>query len=188
MRKLYLGLLHFPVYNKNNVIITSAVTNFDIHDISRASKTFGVENYFIITPNKGQHKVVSQIISHWQEGFGATYNSDRKDALDSTFLIDSIDDAIKFIMEKEGREPLVVATSANKDENYSHFTVKELRETLKSDGEPIFLVFGTGYGMVLEQLPQITHMLEPIYGPTSYNHLSVRSAVSIYLYALKAKI
>ena len=188
MRKLYLGLLHFPVYNKNDLIITSAVTNFDIHDISRASKTFGVENYFIITPNKGQHKVVSQIISHWQQGFGATYNSDRKDALDSTFLIDNIDDAIKFIIEKEGVKPLVVATSANKDDNYSHFTVKELREILKTDGEPIFLVFGTGYGMVLEQLPKITHMLEPIYGPTNYNHLSVRSAVSIYLYALKAKI
>jgi len=188
MRNLYVGLLHFPVYNKNNMIITSAVTNFDIHDISRASKTFGVEDYFIITPNKGQHRVVSQIISHWQEGFGATYNTDRKDALDSTFLIDTIDDAIKFIVKKEGVEPLIVATSANKDDNYNHFSIKELRETLKTDGEPIFLVFGTGYGMVLEQLPQIKYMLEPIYGPTEYNHLSVRSAVSIYLYALKAKI
>ena len=168
------------------MIITSAVTNFDIHDISRACKTFGAENYFIITPNKGQHKVVSQIISHWQEGFGATYNTDRKDALNSTFLIDSIDEAVKFIVEKEGTTPLVVATSANKDDKYNHFTIKELKETLKSDGEPVFLVFGTGYGMVLEQLPQIKYMLEPIYGPTDYNHLSVRSAVSIYLYALKA--
>jgi hypothetical protein len=186
MRKLYVGLLHFPVYNKNNLIITSAVTNFDIHDISRASKTFGAENYFIITPNKGQHKVVSQIISHWQEGFGSTYNPDRKDALDSTFLIDSIDDAIKFIFQKEGVFPLVVATSANKDEKYNHFTVNELRKVLQSDGEPIFLVFGTGYGMVLEELPQIKYMLEPIYGVGDYNHLSVRSAVSIYLHSLKA--
>jgi len=185
MRKLYVGLLHFPVYNKNNMIITSAVTNFDIHDISRASKTFGAENYFIITPNQGQHRVVSQIISHWQEGFGASYNTDRKDALGSTFLIDSIDDSIKFIEEKEGVKPLVVATSANKDENYKHFTVQELRKTLTEEGDPIFLVFGTGYGMVLEQLPQIEYMLEPIYGCGDYNHLSVRSAVSIYLHSLK---
>jgi len=187
MRKLYIGLLHFPVYNKNNMIITSAVTNFDIHDISRASKTFGGENYFIITPNKGQHGVVSQVISHWQEGFGATYNSDRKDALDSTFLIDSLDDTINFIIEKDGLKPLVVATSANKDPNYKHFTNKELREVLKTDGDPVLLVFGTGYGMVLEQLPQIEYMLEPIYGAGDYNHLSVRSAVSIYLHSLKGQ-
>jgi len=186
MRKLYLGLLHYPVYNKNKVIITSAVTNFDIHDISRACKTFGVENYFIITPNKGQHKVVSQIIEHWQEGFGATYNKDRKDALNSTFLIDSLDDAVKFINEKENQNPIIVATSANKDKKYKNFKIKELRNLLNTEGEPVFLVFGTGYGMVLEELPQIEYMLEPIYGPTDYNHLSVRSAVSIYLYALKS--
>ncbi len=185
MRNLYVGLLHFPVYNKNQQIITSAVTNFDIHDISRASKTFGVENYFIITPNKGQHRVVGQVISHWQEGFGSTYNTDRKTALDSTFLIDSLDDVITLIKEKDKKEPLVIATSANKDDKYHHLTISSLKETLKTDGEPILLVFGTGYGMVLEQLPQIKYMLEPIYGPTDYNHLSVRSAVSIYLYSLK---
>jgi len=185
MRNLYLGLLHYPVYNKNKVVITSAVTNFDIHDISRACKTFGVENYFIITPNKGQQKVVGQIINHWQEGFGATYNSDRKDALNITFLIDDLDDALKFIKEKEGKSPLVIATSANKTEKYSNYSISEFREFLKGEGEPVLLLFGTGYGMVLEDLPQITAMLSPIYGPTEYNHLSVRSAVSIYLYALK---
>ena len=186
MRNLYLGLLHYPVYNKNKVIITSAVTNFDIHDISRACKTFGVENYFIVTPNKGQQKVVSQIINHWQEGFGATYNTDRKDALGITFLIDSLDDAINFIKEKENKKPLVIATSANKTDKYENFSIEEFRNFLKKDGEPVLLLFGTGYGMVLDELPQITAMLEPIYGPTDYNHLSVRSAVSIYLYALKS--
>ena len=33
MANLYLGLVHYPIYNKNMQVIATAVTNFDIHDI-----------------------------------------------------------------------------------------------------------------------------------------------------------
>ena len=36
MAPLYLALLHFPVYDKNGQVVTTAVTNMDIHDIARA--------------------------------------------------------------------------------------------------------------------------------------------------------
>ena len=185
MRKLYLGLLHYPVYNKNQEIITSAITNFDIHDISRASKTFGVEKYFIITPENGQKSVMGKIIEHWQKGFGATYNKDRKTALEITSIINTLDDAIETIKNDTGLNPIVTATSAQKDENYTAYTIKEMRSLLEEDGDPIFLLFGTGYGMVMKNIPQIKNLLEPIYGTGDYNHLSVRSAVSIYLHSLK---
>ncbi len=31
--KLYVALVHYPVVNKNNEVISSAVTNLDLHDI-----------------------------------------------------------------------------------------------------------------------------------------------------------
>jgi len=186
--KLYLGLLHYPVYNKNKEIITSAITNFDIHDISRASKTFGVDKYFIITPENGQKSVMGKIIEHWQKGFGATYNKDRKTALDITSIVNSLDDAIDTIIKDTGKKPIVTATSAKKDENYSLYTIDKMRTLLEDKNEdPILLIFGTGYGMVMKDIPQIKNLLEPIYGVGDYNHLSVRSAVSIYLYSLMGK-
>ena len=35
MADLYVGLVHYPIYNKRMNVIAGAVTNFDIHDISR---------------------------------------------------------------------------------------------------------------------------------------------------------
>ncbi len=184
MRDFYLGLVHYPVVNKNKEIITSAITNFDIHDIARASKTFGVKKYFIISPEDGQKKVMNKIISHWKEGFGATYNSDRKDALEIVTLINSIQDCIDEIKKDSYLEPMVIATSA-KNQDYKNYKIEELKNILNTDGEPILLLFGTGHGMSMKDIPQINCLLEPIYGTGDYNHLSVRSAVSIYLYALR---
>ena len=43
MANLYLGLVHYPIYNKNMQVIATAVTNFDIHDISRTARTYDVK-------------------------------------------------------------------------------------------------------------------------------------------------
>ena len=42
MAPLYLALLHFPVYDKNGQVVTTAVTHLDIHDIARSACTYGV--------------------------------------------------------------------------------------------------------------------------------------------------
>ena len=34
-RAAYIALLHHPVYDKNHQVVTTAVTNMDIHDIAR---------------------------------------------------------------------------------------------------------------------------------------------------------
>ena len=47
---LYIGLVHYPIYNKRMNIIAGAVTNFDIHDISRTCRTYNVKRYYIIHP------------------------------------------------------------------------------------------------------------------------------------------
>ncbi|TMA55668.1 MAG: RNA methyltransferase, partial [Deltaproteobacteria bacterium] len=53
---VYLALLHYPVYDKNAQVVTTAVTNMDIHDISRAGRTYGVRGFFVVTPVKALQK------------------------------------------------------------------------------------------------------------------------------------
>jgi hypothetical protein len=39
MADLYLALLHYPVYDKDHKIVTTSITNMDIHDIARSART-----------------------------------------------------------------------------------------------------------------------------------------------------
>jgi len=36
--KVYIALLHYPMYNKRMDIITTSVTNLDLHDIARVAR------------------------------------------------------------------------------------------------------------------------------------------------------
>ena len=49
------------------------------------------------------------------------------------------------------------------------------------DDNVYLLLFGTGWGLTEEVMNSSKYILEPIRGNTKYNHLSVRSAVSIIL-------
>lgn len=178
---LYLGLVHSPITNKNGEEITTSVTNIDIHDIARSCRTFGVSNYFIVTPLKPQHQLVNRILGHWEEDKAAAYNPDRQDALSIARLVDSVEDAVKRIEEKEGKSPIVVVTGANF--KTSHGDEKDLLCKANIDNVPILLLFGTGWGLHARVLAQAHYSLKPIFGMSDdgYNHLSVRSAVAIYL-------
>ena len=56
MADLYVGLVHYPIYNKRMNVIAGAVTNFDIHDISRTCRTYNVQGYYIIHPRQGIYR------------------------------------------------------------------------------------------------------------------------------------
>lgn len=178
---IYLGLVHYPIKNKNGEEITTSVTNLDIHDISRSCRTYGLEKYYIITPVLAQHELLNKILGHWQEDKASAYNPDRFDALAKTTYRNSIDDAIADITEKEGKLPKLVVTGAN-FESYSGTCVDLMRE-VNIDKSPIFIVFGTGWGLSASIVDRADFSLEPIFGDSKdgYNHLSVRSAVAIYL-------
>ncbi|ACZ08909.1 Uncharacterized protein conserved in bacteria [Sebaldella termitidis] len=177
--KVYVGLVHYPVYNKNNDIVATSVTNFDIHDISRTCRTYDIENYFIITPLDAQKELTGRIIGFWQEGCGIEFNKNRNEAFEHTRLMDSIEDCIKKITEKEGKEPRIITTSAKTFPNSVSY--KELSSEIYDDENPYFLLFGTGWGLTDEIMEMSYKILNPIRGKTEYNHLSVRSAVSIIL-------
>ncbi len=177
--KVYVGLVHYPVYNKNNDVVCTSVTNFDIHDISRTCRTYNMKNYFIITPLEAQKELTSRIIGFWQDGSGVEANKNRNEAFEKTRLVDSIEECIKIITEVEGIEPKIITTSAKIFDNSVDY--ESLSKEIYEDDAPYFLLFGTGWGLIDEVMDTSYKILNPIRGKTEYNHLSVRSAVSIIL-------
>lgn len=173
----YLGLVHYPIYNKNKETIATAITNFDVHDISRSAKTYELSGYFLIHPLEIQQELVRDMLGYWQEGFGSTYNPDRKTALSVLSLINSVSDAKEKIKKETGLEPILIGTDAG--EGTKRLTYRDFRKT--EFDRPILLLFGTGWGMTQELMDQLDFVLDPIRGCGDYNHLSVRSAVAIIL-------
>ena len=179
MAKVFLALVHYPVYNKRMDVVATAITNLDVHDIARSSCTYGIAKYFIVHPVASQQAVVKEIASYWQEGYGATYNPDRKMAIELISVRESIAAVVSAITETEGSAPFVVTTDARLHEKTIGY--QSLRRQIETDDRPVLLLFGTGWGLEKPVMEQADAILRPIYGPVDYNHLSVRSAVAIIL-------
>jgi hypothetical protein len=179
MADLYLALLHHPVLDKNGVIVTTAVTNIDIHDIARSAATYGVRRFFVVTPVRALRALSAKIIEHWETGFGSTYNVTRKEALALVGIETDLDGALVAIERETGERPTLVVTSARPAAETIGFGA--LRQRLATAAGPYLLVFGTGWGLAPEVLQRADLRLEPVLGPTPYNHLSVRAAAAIIL-------
>jgi len=178
--RLYIGLVHYPVYNKNFQTIASAITTLDVHDIARLARTFDVKLFFVITPLEDQQCLARRIYRHWTVGFGAEYNRHRKEAIELVRVVPSLDKAMLAIGDKEGKAPLVIATAASRQERNRSISCEEARCMIEDD-LPVLLIFGTAWGLERALIDTADYVLEPIRGRGSYNHLSVRAAVAIIL-------
>lgn len=171
-------LVHHPVVNKIGETIGSAVTNLDLHDIARASKTYGIDNYYIVTPYEDQQKLVTEILEHWKTGHGAKYNPSRKEALELVSLAASLEEVIERVTNNRGSAPLLLTTSAKVQEKTLSY--EEARSKIEKK-EALLLLFGTAHGLTPQVMEMADYSLMPVGANTGYNHLSVRSAVSIVL-------
>ncbi len=171
-------LVHHPVVNKIGETIGSAVTNLDLHDIARASKTYGIDNYYIVTPYEDQQKLVTEILEHWKTGHGAKYNPARKEALELVSLATSLEEVRERVTKSRGHAPLLLTTSAKVQDKT--LTYEDARARIEKK-EAMLLLFGTAHGLTPEVMDMADYSLMPVGANTGYNHLSVRSAVSIVL-------
>ena len=171
------ALIHHPVLDKQGQIITSSLTNLDIHDIARSGRTYGLDRYYIVHPLSTMRRLAEKVCRHWVEGYGLTYNPNRSDALDIISVLPDLDDVILNIEARHGRMPKIITTSAR--ESKSSRTFEEMRAHLMLAKEPHLILFGTGWGLAAEVLERADYHLEPICGPSDYNHLSVRAAAAI---------
>lgn len=179
MAPCYIGLIHYPIYNKHMDVVTTALTNYDLNDISRTAKTYNLRAYFIIHPVESQRKLAERIMTHWQTGEGSRYNPNRREAFEETVLVPDMAAAIARIEEETGEKPLIVTTDARVYPNTISY--RFLRARIREGTRPVLILFGTGYGMTREMMKEFDYILEPVYGGGIYNHLCVRSAAAIIL-------
>lgn len=176
---LYIVLLHYPVYNKEGRVVTTAIANMDIHDIARVAKTYAADGFYIVNPVEEQRKLATEIIRHWRDGYGAHYNQYRQRAFELIHVQASLADVAADVFERTGSTPRIIVTGANISGDV--LTFAELRTMVKNNQDPYLLVFGTGSGIADEVMDSADFKLEAIRGRERYNHLSVRSAVAVVM-------
>jgi hypothetical protein len=181
--ELHVALIHHPVHDKNGDVVTTSVTNIDVHDISRSCRTYGVRTFYIVTPVDALRGLTRRVLRHWSEGFGSTYNPNRSEALALVRLERTLEGVEIDIEDSSGAPPVLVATSARPMQDQVSFAA--LREELASTSHPFLVLLGTGWGLTNDVIARTERRLEPIHGPEPYNHLSVRAAAAIVLDRLR---
>lgn len=175
---LEIALVHYPVYNKRGDIVSTSITPFDVHDIARTAKTFGVKRYWLVCPMESQKQLALRMMGHWQEGRGASFNPNRKEAFDIIEFCPNLEQACLTIENELGIAPRLIGTSAKLSNKRVEY--QALRKELSESDRPHLLLFGTGWGMAAELMDKTDAILAPV-GEGSYNHLPVRAAVAIIL-------
>jgi tRNA (guanine37-N1)-methyltransferase len=174
------ALVHHPVLDRTGAIVTSAVTNLDVHDIARSAATYGLAGYHLVTPVESQREKAQHIANLWQE----EQKEWRARALRLCTSTASIQASIDVLTRAHGAAPLVAATSADPARFTSARTVTPaslIAEIQGAPGVPLLVLFGTGWGLADTEIPQVSRIITPISGRPAWNHLSVRSAVAILL-------
>jgi tRNA (guanine37-N1)-methyltransferase len=178
-RGVYVALLHNPVLDRNGERSMTSVTGMDLHDIARACRTYGVKKYFVVTPMASQRELVKKVAAHWITGYGADFNPDRASAMREIKTFPSLETALSWVSEREKTAPYTISTTARmRDGSVSWLSLKTRALSLD---RPIVMLFGTGHGLHEDVITSSDAVMAPVSGGGDYNHLSVRSAISIVL-------
>ena len=66
--RLAIALVHHPVLDAQGAVVTSTLTNIDVHDLARSAKTYGCSDFFVVHPIEAQRTLASRIVEHWTTG------------------------------------------------------------------------------------------------------------------------
>jgi hypothetical protein len=180
-RRLAIALVHRPVLDKEGLVVTTALTNLDVHDLARSARTYGCSDYFVVHPVEIQRELARRIVGHWTDGSSAKRIPTRKDALSIVRPVATLDDAVAALGGAEAKVEIWV-TAARVLEGKTTLSFEAARAQLEAEsGGPVLLVFGTGWGLAPEIIDRADGVLEPIRGVGPWNHLSVRAACAIAL-------
>jgi hypothetical protein len=177
-RRVAIALVHHPVLDREGGVMTTAITNLDVHDIARSARAYELEAFYVVHPIEAQRELVEKVRSHWVEGGGAKRIPDRKEALGLVRVVSSLDEAVGAFGGAEAAPELwtTAARARGPVRGYG-----ELRGRLASPGPPVLLLFGTGWGLAPELQERAEVRIAPIVGVGPWNHLSVRAACAITL-------
>lgn len=188
-RRTHLALVHHPVTDRTGKLVTTSLTNFDIHDLARSTMTYGLAAYHIVTPITSQREKADHIAALWLEDQGRNLprkppaTGSRATALALVRTADSIETVIAEVTAEHQEAPLVVATSARPDSflGAERRTPDQLVAEASVRPGPLLILLGTGWGLADHLIPSVSRLLAPIEGGSDWNHLSVRSAGAILL-------
>jgi hypothetical protein len=177
------ALVHHPCVDSAGDVYTTSITNLDVHDIARSSRTYDAAAFYIVTPIDAQQDLARAIAGFWEKSKRAAKVPSRAQALALVRVVSTLEDAIAAETEACGSRPLVVTTSARDDDDA--LPAPALRERMATSPGAL-VVFGTGYGLAQQALDLADVRMAPVHGASDYNHLSVRSAAAIVLDRLRS--
>lgn len=188
MGRFSVALCHHPVLHKDGSIITSAITNTDLHDITRTCTAFDVDTFYVVTPVSLQQDLVRSLIEHWTLGPGSKKNPDRQRAFACMKVIGSIEEAVALEGQLSGAAVEQWGTTAK---DGPHVTSWAEGKALLGSLPAVLMLLGTSHGLSDDAMAKCARRLAPIHGAvrrdgSHYNHLSVRAAAAIMLHALRA--
>lgn len=172
-----MALVHYPVLDRAGQVVTTAVTNLDVHDIARSAYTYGIERYFVVHPIAAQRTLVERVREHWVSGAGRLRIPDRQEPMRAVHAVSDLTAACELWAGGEALELWTTSASVEGD-CLEH---SQARARLFESGPKILLVFGTGWGLSPAVHGLAAHRLAPIRSPRAdgFNHLSVRAAAAI---------
>lgn len=184
-RRLAIALVHHPVLDAGGAVVTSALTNLDVHDLARSARTYGCDAFYVVHPVDAQRALAARIVDHWTTGSSGTRIPTRKAALALVEAVPTLEHAERDLAARaaaagepsEGVERWVTAARALARPT----TFAEARARLATPGPPVLVVFGTSWGLAASVTDDATVRVEPIDGGFGWNHLSVRAACAIAL-------
>lgn len=178
MRTVAAALVHYPVLDRQGAIVTTAITNLDLHDIARSGYTFGISRFFVSHPIAAQRELAKRVRQHWTEGSGARRIPDRTGPMSTLSVVSSLDEAIA---ELGGRHSVELWTTSARRPSGDVLEHADARALLGTPGCSVVIAFGTGWGLGPEIMNGADRKLAPITSPREdgYNHLSVRAAAAI---------
>jgi hypothetical protein len=184
MNDVAIALVHHPVVDREGAVITTAITNLDLHDLARSACTHGCSSVFIVHPVTAQRDLALRIKGHWVQGSGARRIPTREPAMALLSVVPALEDVYAAM---GGREAIDLYVTSAKSAGRSTLSHGEARARMAGPKKSLIL-FGTGWGLASSVLDQADVFLAPLRGahPEGYNHLSVRAACAIILDRLLA--
>ena len=180
MRRLCLALVHYPVLDREGAVITTAITNLDLHDMARSARAYGLSDMFVVHPVEAQRQLAERVRDHWLHGSGKRRIPDRAPPMELLRVVSSLREAWDAV---GGRDQVEVWTTSARCGLGEVCAYEQARFRLWRDGSPVMLLFGTGWGLAPAVVEEADVLVEPVRAAvdTGFNHLSVRAACAVVL-------
>lgn len=174
MSNIAIALVHYPVLNRHGETSATAITSIDVHDFARSCAFYDIAPVYLVHPAAGMQALIRDMTDYYLSGAGGEKNPARREVLSSIRCVNSVQN----IIDEQNYQ--LWYTSATPPE-CNRIDPSILLETKGNH----LIVFGTGWGLDVKNMPKENGWLSPIEGVGKVRHLSVRAALAIYLDRLR---